>query len=412
MKWIKSKFQGVRYREHKSRKHGVMPDRYYTIFYKLNGKMIQESLGWASESWEETDSKGNKKRANWTEKRAASILAELKKNQSLGSGPRTLKEKRAEHEREKILQSAETITLSTFWDEDYESSLKGRIKQISWIKEVSLFNNWIKPALGKIPLKDLTPQDIEQLINAMRAKGLSPRTQQYALGTIFRIWKHAAKRKLVKQADNPAVEIQLEQINNARTRVLTPEELHNILEYLSASDPQALRITTFCAYIGCRFSEAARLTWEHISFERNTVFFLDTKNKDSREIHIGESIVSLLKYIKPGRPGELVFIKKDGSPYKEPPSSFKTAANNLGLNTGRTPRDRVSFHTLRHTAATMAARNIRNVKDLQEIFGWKTPSMVFRYVKGDKDSQKKAMQSLEENLSNKNEKIVPLHETA
>lgn len=79
MKWIKSKFQGVRYREHPSNKHGVKPDRYYTIFYKLSGKMIQEALGWASKSWEEIDQQGNKRCINWTEKRAAAVLAELKK---------------------------------------------------------------------------------------------------------------------------------------------------------------------------------------------------------------------------------------------------------------------------------------------------------------------------------------------
>ena len=86
MGWIKSKFQGVRYREHSTRKHGLLPDRYYTIFYKLDGKMIQEALGWASESWEEQIN-GERKRANWTEKRAAGVLAELQKNQSVGTGP-------------------------------------------------------------------------------------------------------------------------------------------------------------------------------------------------------------------------------------------------------------------------------------------------------------------------------------
>jgi hypothetical protein len=33
--------------------HGGVPDRYYCIFYKLDGKMIEEALGWASQSGEE-----------------------------------------------------------------------------------------------------------------------------------------------------------------------------------------------------------------------------------------------------------------------------------------------------------------------------------------------------------------------
>jgi hypothetical protein len=46
-RWIKSKHPGIRYREHDTRRHGVgnKPDRYYTIFYKLEGKMVEEAVG-------------------------------------------------------------------------------------------------------------------------------------------------------------------------------------------------------------------------------------------------------------------------------------------------------------------------------------------------------------------------------
>ena len=42
---------GVRYREHKTRKHGAVPDRYYTLAYWWDAKTISEHLGWASEGW-------------------------------------------------------------------------------------------------------------------------------------------------------------------------------------------------------------------------------------------------------------------------------------------------------------------------------------------------------------------------
>ena len=56
--------------------------------------------------------------------------------------------------------------------------------------------------------------------------------------------------------------------------------------------------------------------------------------------------------------------------------------------------DKVSFHSLRHTAATLAARRGTPVKDLQILFGWRTPSMVFRYAKGDEDAQRRAMSGI------------------
>jgi integrase len=408
MEWKKSTFQGIRYREHKTRKHGIGPDRYYVIFYKLDGKMIGEALGWASKSWTEEDADGKKRRVNWTEKRASAVLSELKKNQRLGTGPRTLREKRAIQEREIARQKAESITIAEFWGQDYIHSLQGRIKPSSWKKEVIHFEKRIDPLMGNKAMKEITPEDVERMVDQMRADGLTPRTQEYAVGTLFRIWKHAAKRKLVKPGDNPAAGIKLERVNNTRTRVLTPQELNDILEYISDSDPHAYDISVFCAYLGCRFSEAAKLTWEHVDFVHETVFFADTKNRESRELPLEPVLLELLERKGQGQTGEHVFTKNDGSIYLEPPSAFKTAADNLGLNDKRIERDRVSFHTLRHTAATMAAKGGTAVKDMQLLFGWKTPAMVFRYCKGDKDAQRHAMKGLAQSLSGKSAIIIPL----
>jgi integrase len=410
MAWIKSKSSGVRYREHPTRKYGAIPDRYYTIFYKLNGKMVQEALGWASEGWDEIDAEGQKKRVNWSEKRAAAVLAELKKNHSLGSGPRTLKEKRAEQEKTHAQLLADGLTVAQFWEQDYQHSLQARIKSSSWKKEVSHFEHRISPLIGNKPLKAVSHEDIEKMVDRMRNEGLTPRTQQYAIGTFFRIWKHAAKRKLVKSGDNPAADIRIERVNNTRLRIVTPNELKDILKLVAASDSAAYEIVMFCAYTGCRFSEAANLTWEYVDLSREAALFYQTKNKDSREVYLAQEIVDFLKRRGPGITGQYVFTKRDGTSHKEPPKSFTTAVKKLGLNKDRGPRDRVTFHSLRHTAATIAARRGVPVKDMQMLFGWKTPSMVFRYAKGNEDLQRQAMKGLAHSLSGEVAKVVPIED--
>ncbi len=251
---------------------------------------------------------------------------------------------------------------------------------------------------------------MERMLDRLKIEGLSPRSQQYALGTFFRIWKHAAKRKFVKAGENPAMGLQIERINNIRLRVLTPKELNDILRFLEVNDSKAYELTFFCAFTGCRFSEAARLTWEYIDLERGTALFPQTKNKDSREIFLPSQTIALLKTKGIGATGQYVFTKKDGIPFKEPPSAFSTAVKKLELNKDRGKRDTVSFHTLRHTAATMASRRKIPVKDLQHIFGWKTPTMVFRYVKGSEEIQRDAMQGLAQSLTGETGKIIPLEE--
>ena len=45
VEWKKTKHQGVRYYEHKTRKHGVNLDRYFAIRYQVDGKRREEGLG-------------------------------------------------------------------------------------------------------------------------------------------------------------------------------------------------------------------------------------------------------------------------------------------------------------------------------------------------------------------------------
>ncbi len=394
-KWKACGAKGVRYYEHDTRKHGIKKDRYFAIRYQFNGQRREEGLGWASEGW--------------NEEKAAEERIALKKSQRKGEGPRTLAEKRAANDIEQARKESESLTLADFWEKDYIYQLKARLsKKSSWEKEVAHFEKRIKPVVGDKILNDITPEDVDRILDLMRAEELAPRTQQYAVGTLFRIWKLAAKRKLVKAGDNPAMGVEIAKVNNTRLRVLSPQELKDILEALSVIDPAAHDITLFCAFTGCRFSEAARLTWEHVDLTRATALFPETKNRDSREVYLVPELLSMFDRLKHGEVGEHVFLRKSGQPFKEAPRSFKTAADELGLNDNRSKRDRATFHSLRHTAATFAARRGVPVKDMQLLFGWKTPSMVFRYCKGDEKTQRRAMQGLAQSLTAEPAKVLPM----
>lgn len=393
-KWKASGTRGIRYYEHEKRKHGVKKDRYYAIRYTVDGKQKEEGLGWASEGM--------------TEEKASYERGKLIEARRKGEGPRTLTEKRVIQKVAQALQKAEGMTLSEFWNTDYLHSLKSRCQESSWEKEVEHYTKRIKPLMGDKPLKTITNIDIDRMLDLMRAEGYSPRSQQYAVGTVHRIWKHAAKRKIMKQGDNPAIGVTLVKVNNTRLRVFTPQELQEILKYLDTSDRAAYDLTLFCTFIGCRFSDAARLTWEHVDLVRDTATFINTKNKDTRTVYLIPEVIEMLKKRGIGRPGEHVFTMRDGKPWGGPPFAFRTAVNKLNLNEGRGKRDIASFHTLRHTAATFAARRGVPVKDMQIIFGWKTPSMVFRYAKGDEETQRKAMSGLAESLIPEQGKVIEL----
>jgi integrase len=142
------------------------------------------------------------------------------------------------------------------------------------------------------------------------------------------------------------------------------------------------------------------MRWEYVDLENGMVLFPETKNQESRTIFLSTPVIEMLKDREPAEVGKHVFLTSKGKPYRYPPCSFKTAVKNLGLNEGYSELNKLCFHSLRHTAATHAGRKVP-MKDLQVMFGWKTPEMVFRYCKGDQAIQRKAMADLAGTLAGK-----------
>lgn len=110
--WKKTKFIGIRYREHSTRKHGVGADRYYALHYKVDGKVKDEAAGWASEGW--------------TAEKAFKLLSTIRDNIKTGTGPKSLAETRAVNEAQAVAAEKENrakikaeTTFDDFWENEY-----------------------------------------------------------------------------------------------------------------------------------------------------------------------------------------------------------------------------------------------------------------------------------------------------
>src|SRR4030042_2681182 len=105
-RWHSTEFEGVRYRNHPTRKHGVVNDRYFSIRYRVDGKRIEEALGWASKGW--------------TAKKAALELAALQEAYRKGTGePVTLREKREAARVDRERQEKEGGTFGDYFKDTF-----------------------------------------------------------------------------------------------------------------------------------------------------------------------------------------------------------------------------------------------------------------------------------------------------
>jgi len=382
--WIQSKkFKGVRWRLHPTRKHGVQFDRYYALRYQVDGERREEGLGWASDA------------ENWTEEKAGLKLAQLKsEGLRLSDERRLTKEQRTIEEARGLAEAEARRTLSEYWQESYFPAAQRSKKQCSWEKEESHFKHHIGPLLGGLTLRSIGLSQWDELVKTLSAAGLSTRSKEYITGTFRRILKHAYDRRMVDDAPPSGKRVGVSGPgNNRRLRVISHDEEAAIMGYLEAGDMCAWRITRFCFLTGCRASEAFQLTWAHVDFSRNVLTFPETKNHDSRILPLTPPLQELFGGMKPGTPGEHVFTKADGSAYYLAPSVFRTAVENLRLNKDRSKRDRLVFHSIRHTVATRLAQRL-GPRDLMDVMGWRTVQMAVRYVHANQEAKMRALSML------------------
>lgn len=217
--WHSAGFPGVRYREHPTRKHGLKKDRYFAIRYQKDGKRKEEGLGWASEKWT-----------------AEKAFIELNKNKEAaikGEGPKTLKERRTIAQEKEEAQERERITFKGFYEGVYFPYAKRNKKENTWTRENEIYNKWLAPILGTLPLKDVSQIHLEKLRSAMQKVGRSPRTIQYALALVRMIYSHAKNQDYFNGV-NPTARIKMPKVDNGRLRFLTVEEAKRLLNCLRA----------------------------------------------------------------------------------------------------------------------------------------------------------------------------------
>lgn len=385
--WHKTSFPGVRYREHPTRKHGVQKDRYFVITYKLNGKTKSEAIGWASEKWKVVNKQtGETKTENWTAQKASEILSELKKNQRTGEGPQTLEEKREldrqrreEEAQEKAKQERDSVTFGHFFENQYIPTAKLTKKPASYKAEENYFKNWIKPVIGDKPFNDIMPLQIEKIKQNLLKAGRTPRTIEYIFAIIRQVWNMAARDGLTDRPC-PTREVKKPKISNGRQRFLSRAEAEKLLEAVRARSEQTYKFCLLSLYCGLRAGEIFNLKWQDIDLNNGMIRVADGKGDKSRYAYMTKTVKEMFSEMDRGKPDELVFKSRTGGKVPRISHVFQRAVTDLDLNTGvKDSRQKVVFHTLRHTFASWLVEAGTDLYVVQRLMGHASFEMVQRY---------------------------------
>jgi len=390
-KWNSSQYTGIRYREHPNRKHNGKPDRYFAIRYKINGKLKEEALGWASEGW--NAQKASLERSN------------LRKAQKTGEGPETLTEKRQltkERKEDELAKKKQRekdlLTFKSYFEKTYLPQAKIDKVEKSWKREQSLFKLWVNPVIGDKPLKDIVPFHIEKIKKDMIDKGRAPRSVNYAIALIRQVF-NSAKFNGKFQGESPIIGVKKLKFDNKRVRFLTHTEADTLMEKLKTKDESLYAMAMISLHCGLRGKEIFSLTTNDINHIDGTILVRDPKNTKNRYVFMTEEIKQICLKFNDKDGEALIFPKRNGEKRKETPKLFRKIISDLGFNSGITDRrKKVVFHTLRHTFASWLVQNGVDLYTVQKLMGHSTIAMTERYAHLAQDNLKSAVKKLEESM--------------
>jgi len=384
--WKSTKYPGVRYREHKTRKHGIRPDQYFSIRYQKDGKRKEEGVGWASEGW--------------SPQKVALKLAELKEAAVTGQGESRLSERREkvqaekeQRQKEKDRQEKDSITLEVFFNSIYYPAIQAEKKKKAHTTEEQLFRIWINPTIGNKPFQEISTFDLERLKKTMVDAGKSPRTIEYALTTLGMIFRYAA-RTGHHQGDIPTSQVKKPKYDNKRVRFLSTDEAHQLLDTLKMMSPQVHDMALLSLHCGLRAGEIFSLTWGDVDLKHGLVNLLDTKS-GCRTLSMTADVKQIFTTRGPGRREKLIFPAGHGGQIKIISNSFRNGVKKAGFNEGITDRrQRVTFHTLRHSFASWLVMEGISLYEVKELLGHASLAMTERYSHLSPDRNRKAADTM------------------
>lgn len=357
------------------------PDSAFYATYKVDDKKVWEKIGKVSEGY--------------TAQLASQVRSEH------------IRLKR--HGEELPQERPKAPTVKTVWE-----------KYVEWIQEnkksggrddISRYNLYLKPLLENKRLDEILPLDLERIKSNLAKDGLAPASVKHVLVLFRQIYNKAVVWGLHK-GENPIKQVKLAKPNNQRERFLSFHEAETLLGELGKVSPLVHDIALLSLHTGMRAGEIFNLRGQDLLFGNRLISIVDPKNRESRKAYMTEVVLQMLRRRIPANPNDFVFAdKRNKGKILGVSKTFSKVVDKLEMNKGiQDRRQRVCFHTLRHTFASWLALQGESIKTLQELLGHKTLAMTSRYAHLTPDHKKEAVKRLEQAFREKTVNVEVGHE--
>ena len=273
------------------------------------------------------------------------------------------------------------VTLDAYlreWLKAIESSSQNKTYELY----EGIVRNHVTPYIGTLRLSNLRVTDVNHLLQST-LKGIGSRVRQQVYVVLHKALENAIDENRISA--NPCRKKFKPKHSCAEHKPLSKEQARMFLEAARLGDYYVLFYLAIAT--GMRQGEIFGLRWDAVDFDHASIHVRATLTYDKngnatlslpkasrkRRIEIGQTLVALLREHKRMQYplGPWVFTDINGETLRKD-YFVRTVFHPLLAKAGL---DRIRFHDLRHTSATLALSNGDNVKIVAERLGHSSPKM-------------------------------------
>jgi integrase len=270
--------------------------------------------------------------------------------------------------------------------------VRGTVRRSTYVRYEGLVRNHINPSIGRMKLKGLTPTHVRSLYRKKLDSGLAPRSVNYIHVTLHKALEQAVLDGLVPR--NVSEGVKAPQVREEEIKPLSPTQVRALLA--AAREDRLEGLYVLAIHTGLRQGELLGLKWTDIDFNSGTLsvqrsldadgtFNPPKRNKSRRTVKLTLQAMDALRLHRKRQNEErlkaakwedhsLVFPNRAGKPMDHNNlyhRDFKSLLKRAQLWSEDKDK-RFTFHSLRHTCATLLLSKNVNPKIVQEMLGHAT----------------------------------------
>lgn len=296
-------------------------------------------------------------------------------------------------------QEPNKLTVAEYAKE-YFSTCAVNLSHNTQVSYKRILDKHILPALGKVKLTDLNHRQVQRFVTSLSAqKGLSAKTVRNIHGVLHNMLESAVRDELLLR--NVSERCSLPRVTQHQVRAITTAELSR---FLQAIDGKQFRNIFFIdIFSGLRLSEILGLRWDDVDFDYDCIyvrqqlqqkqikgdfsyFLAPPKEGKQRKIILAQNAMQVLRHQRAKQLEQrlaagalwdnsfhLVFTNGFGRPLNHQTvyKHLKKALQSCGM-------ENYTFHSLRHSFATISIENGDDIKTVQTNLGHFAPAFTLK----------------------------------